>query len=178
MYNLESIKDYINEKIIQVLKEKLNKLIKDKNQINSLNIGQSYVDRYDVDMKSSLGSGGAAKVFRCKRKSDGEEFAIKILDKNSKDKISRFKDEIKVMRYCAKKGIEGVMPIIDYNIDESWYVMPVARSISDEIRVWKKKIEEAVPKGMYKDGIVKSIKIDELDGYIKEGWKLGGLKKK
>ena len=48
------------------------------------------------------------------------------------------------------------MPIIDYNIDESWYVMPVARSISDEIRVWKKKIEEAVPKGMYKDGIVKS----------------------
>lgn len=156
MYNLKSIKDYINEKIIQVLKEKLNKLIKDKNQINSLNIGQSYIDRYDVDMKSSLGSGGAAKVFRCKRKSDGEEFAIKILDKNNKDKISRFKDEIKVMRYCAKKGIEGVMPIIDYNIDESWYVMPVARSISDEIRDWKKKIEEAVPKGMYKDDIVKS----------------------
>ena len=38
MYNLKSIKDYINEKIIQVLKEKLNKLIKDKNQINSLHL--------------------------------------------------------------------------------------------------------------------------------------------
>ena len=108
----------------------------DKNQINSLNIGQSYIDRYDVDMKSSLGSGGAANVFKCKRKSDGEEFAIKILDKRNKnkDKISRFKDEIKVMIDCATRGIEGVMPIIDYNIDESWYVMPVARSISDEIR--------------------------------------------
>lgn len=33
-------------------------------------------------------------------------------------------------------------------------------------------------KHINKDGIVKSIKIDELDGYIKEGWKLGGLKKK
>lgn len=51
-------------------------IIKYKNQINSLNIGQSYVDIYDVDMKSSLGSGGAAKVFRCKRKSDGKNLLL------------------------------------------------------------------------------------------------------
>lgn len=130
-------------------------IIKYKNQIYSLNIGQSYVDIYDVDIKSSLGSGGAAKVFRCKRKSDGQEFAIKFLDEKNQDKISRFKDEIKVMCMCARKGIEGVMPIIDFNIDECWYVMPIARSISDEIKDWKKKIEKALPKDMYKDDIVK-----------------------
>lgn len=151
MYNLKSIK----EKIIKDLKAKRSMIIKYKNQINSLNIGQSYVDIYDVDMKSSLGSGGAAKVFRCKRKSDGQEFAIKFLDEKNQDKISRFKDEIKVMCMCARKGIEGVMPIIDYNIDECWYVMPIARSISDEIKDWKTKIEKALPKDMYKDDIVK-----------------------
>ena len=32
-------------------------------------------------------------------------------------------------------------------------------------------------KHINKDGIEKSIKINELDGYIKEGWKLGGLKR-
>ena len=84
MYNLKSIK----EKIIKDLKVKRSMIIKYKNQINSLNIGQSYVDIYDVDMKSSLGSGGAAKVFRCKRKSDGQEFAIKFLDEKNQDKIT------------------------------------------------------------------------------------------
>ena len=79
MYNLKSIKEkIIKEKIIKDLKVKRSMIIKYKNQINSLNIGQSYVDIYDVDMKSSLGSGGVAKVFRCKRKNDGQEFAINL----------------------------------------------------------------------------------------------------
>jgi serine/threonine protein kinase len=117
-------------------------------------MGQSYKDQYDVDLNASLGSGGAAKVYRCKRKSDGQEFAIKLLDEKSQDKISRFKDEIEVMNNCEINGIKGVMPIIDFNIEECWYVMPIARSLSDEIKDWRKKIQAAVPQNMYKDDIV------------------------
>lgn len=123
-------------------------------QIDKPYIGESYNENYDVDNNSPLGSGGAAKVFRCKRKSDGQEFAIKFLDEKNQDKISRFKDEIEVMRTCASNGIEGVMPIIDFNLEECWYVMPIANSLSDEIKDWKKKIKEAVPPGMYRDVIV------------------------
>lgn len=123
-------------------------------QEDNQNMRKSFNSTYEVDINSSLGSGGAAKVFKCKRKNDGQEFAIKLLDDQNHDKIVRFKDEIKVMRTCAENGIDGVMPIIDSNIDECWYIMPIAISLSDEIKDWKKKIKEAVPQGMYKDDIV------------------------
>lgn len=124
------------------------------NQLDNKNKGQSYANTYEVDVNSPLGSGGAAKVFKCKRKTDGQEFAIKFLEEKSHDKISRFKDEIEAMRTCTSNGIEGVMPIIDFNLEECWYVMPIAKSLSDEIKDWKKKIKEAVPLGIHGDDIV------------------------
>lgn len=124
------------------------------NQLDNKYTGPTFNKDYDVDWRSALGSGGAANVYKCIRKSDGCEFAIKLLDDKTHEKITRFRDEINVMRTCASNGIEGIMPIIDFNIGECWYVMPIAKSMSDEIKEWKQKIKDAVPQGMSNHDIV------------------------
>ncbi|WP_308393621.1 hypothetical protein [Prevotella sp.] len=85
---------------------------------------------YKID-KKPLGIGGAARVYGCTRIADGERFAIKILsDKNDKGKVDRFKREIDAIVDIVNHGIDGVLPILDYDKDDLWYVMPLANSFS------------------------------------------------
>lgn len=85
---------------------------------------------YKID-KKPLGIGGAARVYGCTRIADGERFAIKILsDKNDKGKVDRFKMEIDAIVDIVNHGIDGVLPILDYDKDDLWYVMPLANSFS------------------------------------------------
>lgn len=85
---------------------------------------------YKID-KKPLGIGGAARVYGCTRIADGERFAIKILsDKNDKGKVDRFKREIDAIINIVNHGIDGVLPILDYDNENLWYVMPLANSFS------------------------------------------------
>ena len=102
----------------------------------------SYLQKYTLSSER-LGSGGAANVYRCICKSDQQPFAIKILnDTGSKDKKIRFQNEIDVMTKCLKKGIVGVMPIVDFNRVEYWYVMPIMQPLSNKIDEWKKILDK------------------------------------
>ena len=76
--------------------------------------------RYKIDAKP-LGIGGAAKVYGCTRITDGERLAIKILsDKNDNGKVKRFRREIEAIKDIVNHGIDGVLPILDYDKDELW----------------------------------------------------------
>ena len=71
----------MSNKIIEIVC-KLKKHI--MNQVNSQQyIGENFNRTYElIDRKHPLGSGGAASVFKCKRKSDSQEFAVKSLQKD------------------------------------------------------------------------------------------------
>ncbi len=73
---------------------------------------------------AQLGEGGNAEAVRCTRLSDGTNWVVKRLVNRSEEKKQRFLDEIDVMQRCA--GIPGVMPIVDADKSELWYVMPEA----------------------------------------------------
>lgn len=121
----------------------------------------SYNSKYTLNSKP-LGSGGAAVVYSCTRKADGERIAIKILkEREIKDKVERFRREIDAMQDLATKGIEGILPIIESNRDELWYVMPVAQSVRTIIEDLSKKQQTACPATTYKDTI-----LDGIDGFI------------
>jgi serine/threonine protein kinase len=49
--------------------------------------------------------------------------------------LSRFNDEVSGMRELAKRGIAGVLPIIDWpsNANELWYVMPTATPLATRL---------------------------------------------
>lgn len=77
-------------------------------------------------LQKLLNKGGNAWVCRCLRKDTTEEYAIKILDTgNAGEKLSRFSNEIGVMQKYGGAS-EGVLPIIDADPDNGWYVMPIA----------------------------------------------------
>ena len=121
----------------------------------------SYNSTYTLDSKP-LGSGGAAVVYGCTRIADGERFAIKQLkDHKIKDKVERFRREIDAMRDLATKGIEGILPIVESNREELWYVMPVAQSVKTKIEDLSKKQQTAFPASTYQDTI-----LDGIDGFI------------
>lgn len=121
----------------------------------------SYNLTYTLDSKP-LGSGGAAVVYGCTRIADGERFAIKMLkEREIKDKVERFIREIDAMQYIASKGIDGVLPIVESNREELWYVMPVAQSIRKTIEDISKKQQTAFPVTTYQDTI-----LDGIDGFI------------
>lgn len=81
-----------------------------------------------------LGTGGAAEVYGCTRIDDGKQFAIKILSDQSDDnKVERFKREIDAIVDIVNHGIDGVLPIFDYDKDDLWYVMPLANSLRSVI---------------------------------------------
>lgn len=87
-----------------------------------------------------LGRGGNAIVLLVQNK-ERQKYAIKILeDKKDKVKTSRFIDEIKIMDKL--RNISGVIPILESNTDEYWYVMPVAEPIMDHLEGCENRIGE------------------------------------
>lgn len=93
------------------------------------------------ERKSIIGSGGNGKIWRVIRKPDGHEYALKKLDgslKNNNEKKSMFLDEIQILINC--KGIEGVIPIVDYSNEELWYTMPLADKIYDHLSSIEEKV--------------------------------------
>lgn len=121
----------------------------------------SYTSTYTLDRKP-LGAGGAAVVYGCTRIVDGERFAIKLLsDQGNKDKVERFRREVEAMLDIADKGVSGILPIVESNLEELWYVMPVAQSIRTIIEDFINKQKTANPPTTYQEKIIEGI-----DGFI------------
>lgn len=122
----------------------------------------TYNKKYNIDAKP-LGIGGAAKVYGCTRIDDGERLAIKILsDKNDKGKVERFRREIDAIIDIVNHGIDGVLPILDYDKDDLWYVMPLANSLRSKIDNYAKLQHTANPVTTYRDEILQQ----NVDGFI------------
>ena len=122
----------------------------------------TYKNKYKI-INPPLGTGGAAKVYGCIRISDGERLAIKILsDTNNKDKVERFKREIDVIIDIVWHGFDGVLPILDYDKDDLWYVMPLANSLRNIIKKYVKLQQTAHPVTTYCDDILRQ----NVDGFI------------
>lgn len=103
-----------------------------------------WMDRFEEI--TELGQGGNAKVLLVKEKVTGYEYALKCLYNKSTEKIARFNDEIKIM-YENAVSIEGIIPIVESSKEQSWYTMPVAKSIIEYIQ--EKKIDqEAIISGV------------------------------
>lgn len=118
--------------------------------------------KYKIDAKP-LGIGGAAKVYGCTRIDDGERLAIKILsDKNDNGKVERFKREIDAIVDIVNHGIDGVLPILDYDKDDLWYVMPLANSLRSVIEKYIKLQKKTNPITTYRDDIIQQ----NVDGFI------------
>lgn len=121
-----------------------------------------YSIKYNIDAKP-LGIGGAAKVYGCTRIADGERLAIKILsDKNDNDKVKRFRREIDAIVDIVNHGIDGVLPILDYDKDDLWYVMPLASSLRSIIDNYANLQQTAIPVITYRDEILQQ----NVEGFI------------
>ena len=121
-----------------------------------------YSIKYNIDAKP-LGIGGAAKVYGCTRIDDGERLAIKILsDKNDKGKVKRFKREIDTIVDIVANGIDGVLPILDYDKENLWYIMPLANNLRSVIDKYAKLQQSAVPVTTYRDEILQQ----NVEGFI------------
>lgn len=117
---------------------------------------------YKID-KKPLGIGGAARVYGCTRIADGERLAIKILsDKNDNGKVDRFKREIDAIVDIVNHGIDGVLPILDYDKDDLWYVMPLASSLRSIIDNYAKLQQTAIPVTTFRDEILQQ----NVEGFI------------
>lgn len=128
----------------------------------NLDIMPTYNTKYKIDTKP-LGIGGAAKVYGCTRIADGERFAIKILsDINDKDKVGRFKREIDAIIDIVNHGIDGVLPILDYDKEDLWYVMPLADGLRSIIDNYAKSQQTAIPVTTYRDEILQK----NVEGFI------------
>lgn len=118
--------------------------------------------KYKIDAKP-LGIGGAAKVYGCTRIDDGERLAIKILsDKNDNGKVERFKREIDAIVDIVNHGIDGVLPILDYDKDDLWYVMPLANSLRSVIEKYVNLQKTTNPITTYRDDIIQQ----NVEGFI------------
>lgn len=96
---------------------------------------KKFGERYEVI--DELGEGGNATIYLVKNVSTGNEYALKPFTRpKDKEKMERFKREISVVN-AYKDSIAGILPIIDYMIDddkkEYWYVMPKAKEINEEL---------------------------------------------
>lgn len=102
----------------------------------------NYEEKYTL--LELLNKGGNAWVCRCTHNETKEEYAIKILETGKQgEKLSRFANEIAVMRTYG--GVEnGVLPIIDADAENGWYVMPIAKPIEDYFEETKAGIKEKV----------------------------------
>ena len=86
---------------------------------------KSWQDNYEN--MGELGEGGNAKVYHIKCKADNKEYALKDLVAGGNEKKGRFIDEINVIKDNYKE-VKGIIPIIEYSIEEYWYTMPIAKS--------------------------------------------------
>jgi serine/threonine protein kinase len=79
----------------------------------------------------SLGAGGNGRVWRCTA-DDGAQAAVKVLHARQRDRITRFRNEIKFLIGQAARN--GIVPLIDHNLPDdpgkiAWYAMPIAEPI-------------------------------------------------
>ncbi len=102
---------------------------------------RSYSSMYSAT--DSLGKGGNAKVYKAVRKSDGKNFALKILSSPQPEKKQRFRDEIHVLKKLGT-SIPGVLPIVDWSKKADWYVMPIAKPVQEYINEKSSNIEEII----------------------------------
>lgn len=63
-----------------------------------------------------IGEGGNAKVFAVIPLNSQELLALKYLSVRSEEKEQRFHDEVKIMKDNA--SISGIMPILDFNLED------------------------------------------------------------
>ncbi len=112
-------------------------MINDKKNICTNSLNESF------DIIEELGVGGNGKVYKVKRKIDGKEFALKCLYNKTKEKRSRFIDEINIT-IENYKIIDGIIPIIDYSKDELCYTMPVADTVLKHTKDSRKNIEDII----------------------------------
>lgn len=90
-----------------------------------------------------LGEGGNAKVHLAIEKVSGINMALKCLQNHTAEKEQRFRDEINIMKDNSEVG--GIMPILDYDLDNLWYTMPIA----DPIMKTTQNILKDSPKRLY-----------------------------
>ena len=79
---------------------------------------------------SKLGEGGNADVYLVEDSRSGKRYALKELrsSNRSEEKKSRFVSEIQIARdNCTI--IPGIIPVIDYSMEDYWYTMPIAQQI-------------------------------------------------
>lgn len=79
---------------------------------------------------SKLGEGGNADVYLVEDSRSGKRYALKELRScnRSEEKKSRFVSEIQIARdNCTI--IPGIIPVIDYSMEDYWYTMPIAQPI-------------------------------------------------
>ena len=102
---------------------------------------KKWKDKYEV--LSELGEGGNAKVYHVKSKESNEVYALKELQVGGEEKHGRFVDEINIIKANSIE-IEGIIPVLDYSIDEYWYTMPIAKPIMQYITENELTIEKIV----------------------------------
>lgn len=99
--------------------------------------------RISFDEVKELGKGGNAEVYHVKKKSDGNELALKYLYNKNEEKRCRFIDEINIIRQNCEI-IDGIIPIKDYSEKEFWYTMPIAKSVFEYIKTSGESLEDII----------------------------------
>ena len=90
-----------------------------------------------------IGEGGNGKVILVESLSNGKQYALKYLVRSDKEKVERFKNEIKIIETHFKKVV-GIIPINDYSFEELWYVMEYANPIMPELKKSKFSLNEII----------------------------------
>ena len=90
-----------------------------------------------------IGEGGNGKVILVESLSNGKQYALKYLVRSDKEKVERFKNEIKIIEAHFKKVV-GLIPINDYSFEELWYVMEYANPILPELKKSKFSLNEII----------------------------------
>lgn len=78
---------------------------------------------YHYNNLEHIGKGGFGNVYKCERVEDGLIFAIKFLYELNPEGKERFKREIEIQKKLSHKNI---VPIVDYNCDKFYLIMPLA----------------------------------------------------
>lgn len=151
---VKKAKMFLPDEVVKVVVDRIVK-------VNSKMV--EYNKKYKRDSKP-LGQGGAAIVYGCTRLRDSQRLAMKLLkNKNNANKVARFKREIETVCDIKSKGVEdGIIPIIEYDMDCLWYVMPLSKCVKDIIDDFEKKQRSANPVTTYQDQILTFF----VDGFI------------
>lgn len=97
--------------------------------------------RWKIVDSKLIGEGGNSRIFKVKDISlDSDDFfALKLMNHNN-GKYKRYKDEITIQKRFSDQGLNGVIPIIDFNIPETptekdpiFIVMPIAETCEDKL---------------------------------------------